>query len=51
LEEVKKRAEIWKREVFEDGSVWRSNRDGERGVRVEDSVEGPGRAREGEGKG
>ncbi|KAF8249735.1 Molybdopterin biosynthesis MoaE, partial [Wilcoxina mikolae CBS 423.85] len=36
LEEVKKKAEIWKREVFEDGSVWRSNRDGERGVRVED---------------
>ncbi|KAI5788554.1 molybdopterin converting factor, subunit 2 family protein [Pyronema domesticum] len=34
LEEVKKRAEIWKREVFQDGSAWRSNRDGERGVRI-----------------
>ncbi|CCX16713.1 Similar to Molybdopterin synthase catalytic subunit; acc. no. Q1DQS9 [Pyronema omphalodes CBS 100304] len=34
LEEVKKHAEIWKREVFQDGSAWRSNRDGERGVRI-----------------
>ena len=34
LEEVKKRAEVWKCEVFEDGGVWRSNRDGERGVKV-----------------
>lgn len=39
LEEVKRHAEIWKLEVFEDGGVWRSNRDGERGVRVEESSE------------
>jgi molybdopterin synthase catalytic subunit len=39
LEEIKRKAEIWKMEVFQDGGVWRSNRDGEKGVRVEDPVE------------
>ncbi|KAF2212516.1 hypothetical protein CERZMDRAFT_17397, partial [Cercospora zeae-maydis SCOH1-5] len=34
LESVKKSAEIWKEEWFEDGGVWRSNRDGEAGVPV-----------------
>jgi molybdopterin synthase catalytic subunit len=37
LEETKDRAEIWKLERFEGGDgVWRSNRDGKRGVKVED---------------
>lgn len=40
LERVKDRVEIWKEEWFEDGGVWRSNRDGRAGVPV---VEG-GRA-------
>lgn len=34
LEEVKAKVEIWKEEWFEDGGVWRSNRDGEQGVPV-----------------
>ncbi|KAF7193580.1 Molybdopterin synthase catalytic subunit [Pseudocercospora fuligena] len=34
LEEVKKKVEIWKEEWFEDGGMWRSNRDGEAGVPV-----------------
>ncbi|PIA97486.1 Molybdopterin synthase catalytic subunit [Cercospora beticola] len=34
LESVKKSAEIWKEEWFEDGGVWRSNRDGEAGTPV-----------------
>jgi molybdopterin synthase catalytic subunit len=34
LELVKERVEVWKMECFEDGGVWRSNRDGQRGVRV-----------------
>jgi molybdopterin synthase catalytic subunit len=28
LEEVKAKVEIWKYEQFEDGGVWRANRDG-----------------------
>ncbi|KAF2205873.1 MoaE-domain-containing protein [Delitschia confertaspora ATCC 74209] len=37
LEETKKRAEIWKLEKFVGGEgVWRANRDGVMGVRVED---------------
>lgn len=28
LEECKNKVEVWKREEFEDGSVWRANRDG-----------------------
>ncbi|KAI8937460.1 hypothetical protein NX059_005181 [Plenodomus lindquistii] len=44
LEEVKSRAEIWKLERFEGGEgVWRANRDGAVGVRVDDG--------EGEGEG
>jgi len=34
LELVKERVEIWKEEWFEDGGVWRSNRDGGVGVPV-----------------
>ncbi|KAK4892907.1 hypothetical protein LTR27_008635 [Elasticomyces elasticus] len=34
LEQVKQRVEIWKEEWFEDGGVWRSNRDGAAGVEV-----------------
>lgn len=34
LERVKDRVEIWKEEWFEDGGVWRSNRDGKAGVPV-----------------
>ncbi|TGZ77839.1 Molybdopterin biosynthesis MoaE [Ascodesmis nigricans] len=41
LERVKEKAEIWKLEVFEDGSVWRANRDGLKGELVE-MVKGPG---------
>ncbi|KAK3112933.1 Molybdopterin synthase catalytic subunit [Teratosphaeriaceae sp. CCFEE 6253] len=36
LERVKDRVEIWKEEWFEDGGVWRSNRDGKAGVPVVD---------------
>jgi molybdopterin synthase catalytic subunit len=37
LEETKRRAEIWKLEKFVGGEgVWRANRDGVMGVRVED---------------
>ena len=42
LETVKRCAEIWKREVFCDGhGVWRSNRDGEKGVRVDEDAAEP----------
>ncbi|KAK5114663.1 hypothetical protein LTR62_002236 [Meristemomyces frigidus] len=34
LEHVKDQVEIWKEEWFEDGGVWRSNRDGRAGVPV-----------------
>ena len=34
LERVKASVEIWKEEWFEDGGVWRSNRDGQAGVPV-----------------
>lgn len=38
LEETKKRAEIWKLERFEGGEgVWRANRDGAAGVKVEET--------------
>lgn len=38
LEEVKEKVEIWKREEFggEEGGVWRANRDGAIGVKIED---------------
>lgn len=52
LEEVKARAEIWKLETFEDdkSAVWRANRDGVMGERVEGGVEGDGKG-ESEAKG
>lgn len=34
LERVKDKVEIWKEEWFQDGGVWRSNRDGQAGVPV-----------------
>ena len=34
LELVKAKVEIWKEEWFEDGGVWRANRDGQAGVPV-----------------
>ncbi|KAL1866469.1 hypothetical protein Daus18300_006704 [Diaporthe australafricana] len=47
LEEVKARAEIWKLETFEDDrtGVWRANRDGAVGVRVEGEGEAEAEAR------
>ncbi|KAK6517310.1 Molybdopterin synthase catalytic subunit [Arthrobotrys megalospora] len=41
LELVKDRVEIWKREWFVDGGVWRANRDGGKGV-IEDGGGGDG---------
>lgn len=41
LEEVKANVEVWKFEEFEDGDgVWRSNRDGAVGVRIDDGKGG-----------
>lgn len=37
LEEVKAKVEIWKKEEFEDGGIWRANRDGVIGEKVGDS--------------
>lgn len=39
LEEVKEKVEIWKREEFggEDGGIWRANRDGAAGEKVEET--------------
>ncbi|KAK6441755.1 hypothetical protein LTR95_002009 [Oleoguttula sp. CCFEE 5521] len=39
LEKVKERVEIWKEEWFEDGGVWRANRDGAQGVKVAEMQE------------
>jgi len=36
LELVKEKVEIWKREWFEGSGVWRSNRDGGKGLEVEE---------------
>ncbi|KAF2691833.1 Molybdopterin biosynthesis MoaE [Lentithecium fluviatile CBS 122367] len=48
LEETKKRAEIWKLERFEGGEgVWRANRDGVMGVKVEDESGGKEATKEG----
>lgn len=46
LEEVKARAEVWKLETFEDdrSAVWRANRDGVMGERVEVPAQGDGEA-------
>jgi len=39
LEAIERCAEIWRREVFCDGhGVWQSNRDGAKGVRVDEDV-------------
>jgi molybdopterin synthase catalytic subunit len=36
LERCKKEVEVWKMERFEDGGVWRANRDGVLGEKVEE---------------
>ena len=38
LEECKEKAEVWKLEEFggDEGGVWRANRDGNEGVRLDD---------------
>ncbi|KAK4994886.1 hypothetical protein LTR66_005185 [Elasticomyces elasticus] len=40
LEECKERVEVWKLEEFggSEGAVWRANRDGQAGARVEDTM-------------
>lgn len=48
LEETKKKAEIWKLERFEGGEgVWRANRDGVMGKKVEEAKDGYGSEKEG----
>lgn len=37
LEDVKEKVEVWKKEEFEDGGVWRANRDGPAGVELEET--------------
>lgn len=41
LEECKAKVEVWKKEEFggEEGGVWRANRDGAVGVRIDDEKE------------
>lgn len=41
LEECKATVEVWKKEEFggEEGGIWRANRDGAVGVRVDQSAE------------
>ncbi len=41
LEECKEKVEVWKLEEFgvEEGGVWRANRDGAGGVKMEDTNE------------
>lgn len=48
LEECKEKVEVWKLEEFEgeDGGVWRANRDGQMGVRVDKDADGDGKSRE-----
>jgi molybdopterin synthase catalytic subunit len=47
LEETKKRAEIWKLERFVGGDgVWRANRDGVMGTKVEEGEDARGREKE-----
>jgi molybdopterin synthase catalytic subunit len=38
LEECKEKVEVWKREEFggEEGGVWRANRDGASGIRIDE---------------
>jgi len=40
LEECKEKVEVWKREEFggEEGGVWRANRDGAIGVRIDENM-------------
>ncbi|KAK6510030.1 Molybdopterin synthase catalytic subunit [Arthrobotrys musiformis] len=38
LELVKEKVEIWKREWFADGGIWRANRDGAEGVQETEDV-------------
>ncbi|KAK3397880.1 Molybdopterin biosynthesis MoaE [Sordaria brevicollis] len=47
LEECKEKVEVWKREEFggEEGGVWRANRDGKIGVRVDKARIGGGDGR------
>ena len=40
MERVKDGVEVWKEEWFEDGGVWRSNRDGKAGVEVVNGNDG-----------
>lgn len=41
LEECKAKVEVWKKEEFggEEGGIWRANRDGATGVRIDDEKE------------
>lgn len=48
LERCKGEVEVWKMERFEGGGVWRANRDGVLGERVEEGEEGKGEGKEGE---
>lgn len=43
LEECKEKVEVWKKEEFggEEGGIWRANRDGAAGIRIEND-ESPG---------
>jgi molybdopterin synthase catalytic subunit len=44
LEECKEKVEVWKREEFEgEEGVWRANRDGAAGVRVDEKKEEDGK--------
>ncbi|KAJ2902219.1 hypothetical protein MKZ38_000821 [Zalerion maritima] len=48
LEMCKERVEVWKKEEFEgEGGVWRANRDGKMGVKVEDGNEEKSMAKNG----
>jgi molybdopterin synthase catalytic subunit len=38
LEECKAKVEVWKKEQFEEAGVWRANRDGAIGFRVDDTA-------------
>ena len=43
LEQCKEKVEVWKKEEFggNEGGVWRANRDGAVGVRIDDDQESP----------
>ncbi|KKF96677.1 Molybdopterin synthase catalytic subunit [Ceratocystis platani] len=53
LEQCKAKVQVWKREEFDDGEgVWRANRDGAKGVKVEETVAAePGSSHETRAKG